>query len=85
MTNLAFNFETMGLTSDQVCHCSAGKKHAADEIGHHPCQLAFVIQLSKLLREVQEGYLGDHQDLANNLKVASSIPVVSSCITIRNC
>lgn len=37
-------------------------------VGKRPCHLAFVIQLSQLLRQVQDGFCGDHQQLADALK-----------------
>lgn len=37
-------------------------------IGKRPCDLAFVIQLSQLLRQVQEGFYGDHQHLGEALR-----------------
>ncbi|KAL3134683.1 hypothetical protein ABBQ32_007686 [Trebouxia sp. C0010 RCD-2024] len=37
-------------------------------VGKRPCHLAFVIQLSQLLRQVQDGFSGDHQQLADALK-----------------
>ncbi|DBA84663.1 hypothetical protein WJX77_003902 [Trebouxia sp. C0004] len=37
-------------------------------IGKRPCHLAFVIQLSQLLRQVQEGFSGDHQRVGEALR-----------------
>lgn len=51
----------------------AGEKHSTEPMGQHPCHLAFVIQLSKLLREVQEGFLGEHEQLAQTLKVSALV------------
>lgn len=39
-------------------------------MGNRPCHLAFVIQLSTLLRQVQEGISGDHQQLGDALRVS---------------
>ena len=54
--------------------CAAGAAHTQDPMGKHPCQLAFVVQLSKLLREAQEGFLGEHDELGQALKVNITCP-----------
>ena len=48
----------------------AGTRSQDGPIGRRPCHLAFVIQLSQLLRQVQDGFSGDHQELADTLKVS---------------
>ena len=50
-------------------NCLAGTSHQDGAIGKRPCVLAFVIQLSQLLRQVQDGFSGDHQQLTDSLKV----------------
>lgn len=48
----------------------AGTGSQEGPVGKRPCHLAFVIQLSQLLRQVQDGFSGDHQQLADALKVS---------------
>ena len=55
--------------------CIAGIASQDRPIGKRPCHLAFVIQLSQLLRQVQEGFSGDHQQLGEALRV-SACPVM---------
>lgn len=55
--------------------CIAGIASQDGPIGKRPCHLAFVIQLSQLLRQVQEGFSGDHQQLGEALRV-SACPVM---------
>ena len=47
----------------------AGKANQDKAIGLRSCHLAFAIQIAQLLRQIQGGVSGDHQDLANTLKV----------------
>ncbi len=51
--------------------CIAGIASQDRPIGKRPCHLAFVIQLSQLLRQVQEGFSGDHQQLGEALRVSA--------------
>lgn len=45
-----------------------GKANQDNAIGLRSCHLAFAIQILQLLRQIQGGVSGDHQDLANTLK-----------------
>ena len=51
--------------------CIAGIASQDRPIGRRPCHLAFVIQLSQLLRQVQEGFSGDHMQLGEALRVSA--------------
>lgn len=53
--------------------CIAGIASQDRPIGKRPCHLAFVIQLSQLLRQVQEGFYGDHQHLGEALRVSACL------------
>lgn len=53
--------------------CIAGIASQDMPIGKRPCHLAFVIQLSQLLRQVQEGLSGDHQQLGEALRVSACL------------
>ncbi len=62
--------------------CIAGSASQDTPIGERSCHLAFVIQLSQLLRQVQEGFSGDHQQLGEALRV-SALPCYALCPVIH--
>ena len=67
------------LAANVIACLSAGTASQDGPIGTRPCHLAFVIQLSQLLRQLQEGYVGDHQQLAGTLKVTCTKQALRLC------
>ena len=66
-----------------VFSCPPGTTHQDGTVGQRPCHLSFVIQLSQLLRQVQEGLVGDHQELAGALRVSYTAVVIAGMICMQ--